>query len=200
MGRLRLSSTSVVVEHSQGGTPSPLQPAFLHATPPLRLPQFRPGLGQRLRARARTLCPTHAPHSPHLHPHRVVGVRLKGVVWALELAKGAARRPGGGGRVRPARPDDGPPRRARGSGVCERQVDKKAVRSRMGEGRDGHSFFIFFVFLLDIVCSCWFSVNSGCPCASFRPLWAVRIGKGPSFLYFLEASDRMAKGRDGHIF
>ena len=75
-----------------------------------------------------------------IHPHRVVGVRLKGVVWALELAKGAARRPGGGGRVRPARPDDGPPRRARGSGVCERQVGKKAVRSRMGEGRDGHSF------------------------------------------------------------
>ena len=143
VGRLRLSSTLVVVEHSQGGTPSPLQPAFLHATPPLRLPQFHPGFGQRLRARARTLCPTHAPHSPHLHPHRVVGVRLKGVVWALELAKGAARRPGGGGRVRPARPDDGPPRRARGSGVCERQVDKKAVRSRMGEGRDGHSFDFF---------------------------------------------------------
>ena len=27
-----------------------------------------------------------------------------------------------------------------------------------------------------------------------------KVGKGPSFLYFLEASDRMAKGRDGTMW
>ena len=59
---------------------------------------------------------------------------------AFELAKGAAGKPGGGGLVRPARPDDEPPRKARRSGVCERQVAKKAAKSRMAKGRGGHGF------------------------------------------------------------
>ena len=134
----------------------------------------------------------------HLLPHRVVGVRLKGVVWALELAKGAAGRPGGGGRVRPARPDDGPPRRARRSGVCERQVDKKAVRSPMhGRGPRWAQFLTFSVFLVDFCVFLLVLCHSRCPCACFKPLWAVRKGKGLSFLYFLSRVTGWARAEVG---